>query len=380
MFGARLFFILAVIVGSASAYELGLFNGTTTEELVEYTIKRNLLQAEGRSVAETPAWRARFDPKQKKKYFSPSMTENICKGGPSKCNSNLGRYPYDSYERGPNGESILRIGYPKGAWSPGGGKSGGILFFAYPYKRDTITKDNPFSNQGATLEYDVKLDPNFECVKGGKLPGLAGGRSNGRGCGGGNDPAQCFSVRMMWRRQCNGELYIYAPRDKQTKGFCSKYRDCEEAEQYPCNFCNKDKGVSFARGVFKFVPGRWHNIKLSIVLNDPGKANGYVELRVDGRLVTSFDNMVWRQNRNVNVEAIDVASWFGGSDATWAPSRDTYSLIKNMRAYRTGSPTYSKLSGGRVAPLSEEDVTSETVTEYEDIYADITEEAYDDDF
>ena len=133
---------------------------------------------------------------------------------------------------------------------------------------------------------------------------------------------------------------------------------------------------SFAR----FVPGRWHNIKLSMVLNDPGKTNGYVELRVDGRLVTSFDNMVWRQNRKVNIEAIDVASWFGGSDATWAPSRDTYSLIKNMRAYRTGSPTYSKLSGGRVAPLSEEDVTSETVTEYEDIYADITEEAYDDDF
>lgn len=37
-----------------------------THQLVEYTIKRNLLQAEGRSVAETPAWRARFDPKQKK--------------------------------------------------------------------------------------------------------------------------------------------------------------------------------------------------------------------------------------------------------------------------------------------------------------------------
>jgi len=33
MFGARLFFILAVIVGSTSAYELGLFNGTTTEEV-----------------------------------------------------------------------------------------------------------------------------------------------------------------------------------------------------------------------------------------------------------------------------------------------------------------------------------------------------------
>jgi hypothetical protein len=116
------------------------------------------------------------------------------------------------------------------------------------------------------------------------------------------------------------------------------------------------------------------------VLNDPGKSNGYVELRVDGQVVTSYDSMVWRTNKNINIEAIDVASWFGGSDASWAPKKDTYSLIKNMRAYRTGAPTYSKLSGGRVAPLSEEDVTPETVTEYEDIYAGVTEEAYDDEF
>jgi hypothetical protein len=308
------------------------------------------------------------------------MTENICKGGRSKCVTSLGKYPYDSYERGPNGESILRIGYPKGGWSPGGKVSGGILFFAYPYKRDTLTKDNPFSTQGATLEYDVKFDPNFDCVKGGKLPGFAGGRSNGRGCGGGADPSDCFSVRMMWRRQCNGELYIYAARDKQKKGFCSKYRSCKDAESYPCNFCNEDKGASFGRGTFRFQPGKWHNIKLSIVLNDPGKSNGYVELRVDGRLVTSYDEMVWRNNKKINVEAIDVASWFGGSDATWAPKRDTYSLIKNMVAYRTGSPTYSKLSDGRVAPLSQEDVSPETVIEYDDIYADVSEEPYDDDY
>ncbi len=79
-------------------------------------------------------------------------------------------------------------------------------------------------------------------------------------------------------------------------------------------------------------------------------------------------------------QAIDVASWFGGSDASWAPKRDTYSLIKNMVAYRTGSPTYSKLSDGRVAPLSQEDVTPETVIEYEDIYADASEEPYNDDY
>ena len=51
-----------------------------------------------------------------------------------------------------------------------------------------------------------------------------------------------------------------------------------------------------------------------------------------------------------------------------------------MVAYRTGAPTYSKLSDGRVAPLSQEDVSPETVIEYEDMYADSAEEAYDDDF
>ena len=98
-------------------------------------------------------------------------------------------------------------------------------------------------------------------------------------------------------RQCNGELYIYAARDKQKKGFCSKYRDCKNAERYPCNMCNDAKGVSFGRGTFRFQPGKWHNIKLSLVLNDVGKANGYVELRVDGQLVTSYDQMVWRNSK-----------------------------------------------------------------------------------
>ena len=52
--------------------------------------------------------------------------------------------------------------------------------------------------------------------------------------------------------------------------------------------CNNAKGVSFGRGTFKFVPGKWHKIKLSLVLNDVGRSNGYVELRVDDQLVTSW--------------------------------------------------------------------------------------------
>lgn len=364
----------------SDADALPLFNGTTTEELVEYVKRRNLLMAEGRAVRENPAWRARLNPRFGKSYFAPALTANTCKGGARKCKSNLGSYPYDSYEKDPTGNSdepVMRIGFPKGAWSPGGAKSGGVLFFAYPYKENTITKDNPFSSQGATIEYDVFVPSDFPFVKGGKMPGLAGGRSNGRGCGGGNDPTDCFSVRIMWRREGNGEVYIYAPEGKQGKNFCSKYKSCNGVD-FPCTVCNYNKGVSFGRGTFKFKRGQWQRLTLSMVLNDVGKANGYLELQVDGKRVLSYDQMRWRTRSKVKVEAIDVASWFGGSDASWSPPKDTHILIKNMKAYRTGPATYSKLLDGRATVLSQEDLPpTEAVTSYEEIAEPIE---YDDEY
>ena len=56
----------------------------------------------------------------------------------------------------------------------------------------------------------VYFDPHFEWVKGGKLPGIAGGPT---GCGGGVNAQSrgCWSVRIMWRRNGDGEAYIYVP-------------------------------------------------------------------------------------------------------------------------------------------------------------------------
>lgn len=364
------------VLGASLVQDLGsnadafpLFNGTSTEELVEYVKTRNLLMAQGRAVRESPAWRARLNPRFGKSYFAPALTANTCKGGEKKCKSNLGTYPYDSYMKDPTGDSnepVMKIGFPKGAWSPGGAKSGGVLFFAYPYKKDTVTKDNPFSAQGATLEYDVFVPSDFPFVKGGKMPGLAGGRSNGRGCGGGNDPTDCFSVRIMWRRDGNGEVYIYAPEGKQGRDFCSKYKTCN-GKDFPCTVCNYKKGVSFGRGTFKFKRGQWQRLTLSLVLNDVGKANGFLELQVNGKTAISYNKMRWRLSDKVKVEAIDFASWFGGSDASWSPPEDTHILIKNMKAYRTGPATYSKLLDGRASVLSDFAAPTEAVTSYEEI-------------
>ena len=56
------------------------------------------------------------------------------------------------------------------------------------------------------LTYEVAFDTYFDWVKGGKLPGLRGGL-NSTGCSGGNkaDGLDCFSSRLMWRKNGAGE-------------------------------------------------------------------------------------------------------------------------------------------------------------------------------
>ena len=59
----------------------------------------------------------------------------------------------------------------------------------------------------------MKMKENYEFVQGGKLPGLFGGSVS---CGGGANAAElgCFSTRLMWRREGDAELYLYAPYDQ----------------------------------------------------------------------------------------------------------------------------------------------------------------------
>lgn len=194
---------------------------------------------------------------------------------------------------------------------------------------------------------------------------MAGGRSNGRGCGGGAGAESCFQVRMMWRRDGDGEAYIYAP-DKQSSDFCTKYPRCGGwSGPIPCNFCDGRTGTSFGRGTFRFKRGEWQRISVTVVLNDPGKANGYLEVLVDGKKVISYDTMIWRNKSNVKIEALSFSSWFGGSDASWSPPKDTYLLLKNMKAYRTGAPTLTQK--GRSAAIDVLDMPTEANVVYEEI-------------
>lgn len=69
----------------------------------------------------------------------------------------------------------------------------------------------------------------------------------------------------MFRKGGMGELYLYAPREKQVDSLCTLP---------PLSFCNSVYGMSIGRGSWTFKTGEWTDIRQDIWLNTPGKADG----------------------------------------------------------------------------------------------------------
>ncbi|WRT67512.1 uncharacterized protein IL334_004484 [Kwoniella shivajii] len=170
----------------------------------------------------------------------------------------------------------LRVTYPAGSMNPGNNPRGGSTFYAHPVNMRKV--------HNATLEYSVFFPSDFDFVKGGKLPGLYGGHS---GCAGGVDARDCFSTRMMWRENGHGELYLYAPRHRQTQRLCSSP---------PYSDCSTPYGLSIGRGSWTFQRGAWTDIRQDVWLNTPGKNDGGFNIWINGKLVVQADDVFYRDS------------------------------------------------------------------------------------
>jgi hypothetical protein len=147
--------------------------------------------------------------------------------------------------------------------------------------------------------YDVRFAPDFDFVKGGKLPGLAGGAANS----GGDKPTgrDGWSARMMWRAGGEVVQYVY---------------HVDQPTQYGEDF-RWDLG-----GQRLFRPGTWHRVEHRVVVNTPGQRDGVVQGWFDGTLALDRRNVRFR---DVDAFAIDLfyfSTFFGGSDPTWAAVKD----------------------------------------------------------
>lgn len=92
---------------------------------------------------------------------------------------------------------VLQVTYPSGQV---GSETSGMQLYSLWNTSDGSTF------QSMLVTYEVAFDSNFDFVKGGKLPGLRGG-PDPDGCSGGSaaNGSNCFSTRLMWRKEAAGE-------------------------------------------------------------------------------------------------------------------------------------------------------------------------------
>jgi hypothetical protein len=147
--------------------------------------------------------------------------------------------------------------------------------------------------------YAVRFAPDFEFVKGGKLPGLVGGTANT----GGEKPTgrDGWSARMMWRSGGAVVQYVYHA-DQPT----------QYGEDFPWNLGG--------RRVFR--PGAWHVVEHRIVMNRPGQRDGIVQGWFDGALALDRRDVRFRDVDSFAIDAFYFSTFFGGDDPGWAPAKD----------------------------------------------------------
>ena len=194
---------------------------------------------------------------------------------------------------------VLRVRYPAGSASPTvtdskGAPQGGTQVFA---NLGIPSKDS------LRLSYYVRFSKDFDFVKGGKLPGLFGGTvNNGRKIPDGTDG---FSTRSMWRKNGAGEVYAYLP-------------------------SSREHGTSIGRGNWQFQPGTWHHLEQVVVLNQPGKANGQIQVWLDGKKVLTENALTFRTTNALKIEGILFSTFFGGGDSSWATPKNVYVDFANF--------------------------------------------------
>lgn len=226
-----------------------------------------------------------------------------------------------AYTSAPDGKGAMKAHYPKGSYNFGHQPQGGFSFYAPgPNDVDLTTAKE------ATFGYSVYFPAGFEFQKGGKLPGICkflvrfkyarvlivpfpfsdGGNSEDEavGCSGGRRDNGCFSARLMWRGEGEGEFYTYLP-----PSFDANKKVCNIKPQ---SDCNPTYGASVGRGSFHFASGGWTTVSERVRLNDVGASNGELELFVNGKSVINVGGLVLRNNASGKMRGLQMQTFFGG--------------------------------------------------------------------
>jgi hypothetical protein len=112
----------------------------------------------------------------------------------------------------------------------------------------------------------------------------------------------------MWRKGGMGEFYTYLP------PFTVAGYEANEAQCHvpPYSECNPDYGNSIGRGAFNFTSGERGTVAMRVLLNDPGVANGELELWYNGESVISVGGLIIRDSAEGRIRGLMMQTFFGG--------------------------------------------------------------------
>ena len=181
---------------------------------------------------------------------------------------------------------VLRVRYPVGIVGPRGG--GAEFRVRLPGGSDDLH-----------CAYWVRFGEGFDFVRGGKLPGLAGGAAptGGARATGING----FSARLMWRAGGAVVQYLYHPEQAGVWGDDLPYA-----------------------GQCHFRAGRWHYVEHRVRLNAPGQRDGLVQGWFDGELALDRRELRFRDAATFTIDQLFFSTFFGGNEASWAPTKDEH--------------------------------------------------------
>jgi hypothetical protein len=152
--------------------------------------------------------------------------------------------------------------------------------------------------------YRIKIPHDFNFVKGGKLPGFAGGEANtGKDKPNGKDG---WSARIMWRKEGTLSQYVYHP-DQPT-----------------------DYGENFEWNMEPVEKNKWHQIQTMISMNTPGKKDGIIRSWLNGVMVLDKPNIRFRDIGDIGIDIFRFASFFGGNESSWAPDKDEHLYLDDF--------------------------------------------------
>lgn len=211
----------------------------------------------------------------------------------------------------------LRVFYPKSSYSPSKLPVGGLGVFSSPKEI--------FMSEHVILNYQFRFDETFQPMYGGKLPGLFLSRDpfETNGSSGGKSNSNSASIRLAWRNDFNGEVYVYLPKNIQNPDYY----------KIPGFRSNGKYGDSLWKNEIKFDKLNWNNVTLEIKLNtiEEGtpQQNGVLFVQINDNHY-SFDKIVFREKKEVKVSSFLFNTFFGGSSIKYATPIDTYTYFKNI--------------------------------------------------